>query len=82
MRSTTVIEMTIVEMGQMSHCIATRSVAVMRWPAKMGSAFLLHSNVMEWITVETILMRQTVTAVECWMNAKGQTCSSAVQIHA
>lgn len=58
------IEMTIVEMGQMSHCIATRSVAVMRWPAKMGSAFLLHSNVMEWITVETILMRQTVVSTE------------------
>jgi hypothetical protein len=56
--------MTIVEMDLMSHCIATRSVTVMRWLATMGSAFLLCGNVMELITVETILMRQIVVSTE------------------
>jgi hypothetical protein len=56
--------MMIVEMGLTSHCIATRSVAVMRWLAAMGSAFLLCGNVMEWITVETILMKQIVVSSE------------------
>lgn len=58
------IEMMIVEMELMNHCIATRSVAVMRWLAAMGSAFWLCGNVMEWITVETILMRETVVSAE------------------
>jgi hypothetical protein len=67
-RNTFVIEMMIVEMVLMSHCIVTRSVVVTRWCATMGSVFLLHGNVMEWITVETIRMRKTVVSTELFEN--------------
>jgi hypothetical protein len=57
-----VIEMMTVEMGPMNHCIVTRSVAVMRWPARMVNAFLLCGNVMDLTTVETIQMRKTAVS--------------------
>jgi hypothetical protein len=63
-----VTEMMIVEMGLMSQCIVTRSVVVTRWFATMGSVFLLHGRVMEWITVGTIQMRKTVVSTELFEN--------------
>jgi hypothetical protein len=60
--------MMIVEMGLMSPCIVTRSVVVTRWFATMGSVFLLHGSVMEWITVGTIPMRKTVVSTELFRN--------------
>jgi hypothetical protein len=59
-----VTEITTVEMGLMNHCIATRSVVVMRLPARMVNAFLLCGDVMDWTTVETIQMRKIAVSTE------------------
>lgn len=68
------IEMMTVEMGPMNHCIVIRSVAVMRWPARMVNAFLLCGNVMDLTTVETIQMRKTVVSTEL-LKSRNVLCS-------